>query len=281
MIYKQINENISLESFDSVREFTKVSASRKPNAAFEGLPLSSQATNNKSWRGTEDFDTANKLMAKGYKEGCKNLLSCKDGIKVINEDTKVRTIKNYAGFTPCVPAALMGMPKSMYQKKKHIVKTPVINLYFDSGVSCGVDTDTMILGGKNLYSLCNYLDAHNIRVNLFIFIGVWIKDNKHAFLSIKVKKSDMPVNPQLISYPIIHPSFFRRHVFRWIETSTGTAYSELTSGYGINSRYKEPNFRKILLDNKILDENSYYIDVEDCAKSQTLEDLLLKIGLKL
>lgn len=281
MRFKKINDNLTLESFDSVREFTKVSTARKPNTAFSGLVLSSERKNHISWYGTSSFDAANKIMSKGYKEGCKNLLSCKDGIKVINEDIKTRTIKNYAGFTPCVPAALMGMPKSMYQKKKKVVKNPVINLYFDSGVHSKIGTDKMILGGKNLYSLCNYLDAHNIRVNLFIFIGVWIKAKKHAFLSIKVKNSDMPINPQLISYPIIHPSFFRRHVFKWIETSKGTDYNELTRNYGVNSRYIDRNFRKTLLDAKILDENSYYIDVEECAKCSTLENLLLRIGLKL
>lgn len=281
MRFKKINDNITLESFDSVREFTKVSSERKPNTAFNGLVLSSEKKTRKSWYGTTSFDAANKIMSKGYKEGCKSLLSCKEGIKITNEDIKTRIIKNYAGFSPCVPAALMGMPKSMYQKKKKLVKTPVINLYFDSGVHYKIGTDKMILGGKNLYSLCNYLDVHNIRVNLFILIGVWIKENHHSFLSIKVKNSDMPINPQLISYPIIHPSFFRRHVFKWIETSKGTDYKELTRSYGINSRYVDPNIRKTLLDAKILDENSYYIDVEDCAKCSTLEDLLLRIGLKL
>lgn len=281
MRFKKINDNITLESFDSVREFTKVSVTRKPNTAFSGLSLNSETPFHKAWYGTTSFDAANKIMSKGYKDGCKDLLSCKDGIKIMNEDIKIHTIKNYAGFAPCVPAALMGIPKSMYQKKRNIVKNPVINLYFDSGVSADVGTDKMILGGKNLYSLCKYLDSRNIRVNLFIFIGVWIKANKHAFLSIKVKNSDMPINPQLISYPVIHPSFFRRHVFKWIETSKGTDYNELTRSYGVNSRYRDDNIRKTLLDAKILDENSYYIDVEDCAKCSTLEDLLLRIGLKL
>ena len=121
MRFKKINDNITLESFDSVREFTKVSVTRKPNTAFSGLKLNSETTSYKKWYGTASFDAANKIMSKGYKEGCKDLLSCKDGIKIMNEDIKTCTIKNYAGFAPCVPAALMGIPKSMYQKKKNIL----------------------------------------------------------------------------------------------------------------------------------------------------------------
>ena len=74
MRFKKINDNITLESFDSVREFTKVSVTRKPNTAFSGLKLNSETTSYKKWYGTASFDAANKIMSKGYKEGCKDLL---------------------------------------------------------------------------------------------------------------------------------------------------------------------------------------------------------------
>lgn len=281
MKYKVIDENITLESFESVREFTKICTTRKPNKAFFGYNLASERHGRASFYGTSSFDAANKIMAKGYKEGCKNLMQCKEGIQINNDAPKSKIFKSYAGFAPCVPAVLMGMPKTMYYRKKVITKMPVVNLYYDCGVNCGVSTDTMTLGGKNIYALCNYLDSHNIRVNLFAFVGVHISGLKNAFLTIKIKDASMPINPQLIAYPVIHPSFFRRHIFKWIETSEGTNFSSLTHGYGSNTRDFDHNVQKILLDAKILDENSFYIDCEESAKVSSIEDMLLRIGLKL
>lgn len=281
MRYKVINENITLESFESVREFTKICATRKPNNAFSGYNLASERHGRTSFYGTSSFEIANKIMAKGYKEGCKNLMQCKEGIQIKNDAQKSKVIKSYAGFAPCVPAVLMGMPKTMYYRKKEMTKMPVINLYYDCGVNCSVSTDIMTLGGKNVYALCKYLDAKNIRVNLFSFVGVHIAGSKNAFLTIKIKDASTPVNPQLIAYPVIHPSFFRRHVFKWIETSEGTNFSSLTHGYGSNTRDFDHNIQKILLDAKILDENSFYIDCEESAKVSSIEDMLLRVGLKL
>lgn len=220
-------------------------------------------------------------MAKGYKEGCKNLMQCKVGIQINNDSFKSSIKKSYAGFAPCVPAVLMGMPKTMYCRKKEIAKIPVIDLYYDCGVNCGISTDIMTLGGKNIYALCKYLDSKNIRVNLFAFVGVHISGLKNAFLTIKIKDASSPINPQLIAYPVIHPSFFRRHIFKWIETSKGTEYSTLIHGYGSNTRDFDNNIQKILLDAKILDNNSFYIDCEESAKVSSIEDMLLRIGLKL
>ena len=275
------NNNVMIESFDSVREFTKVIGSRKPNTAFSGRSLSSKSKGDSTWYGTNTFEDANEIMSKGYKDGCKDLMQCKGAIKVSNDAPKARTQKHYAGFAPCVPAALMGQPKTMYYRKRNIAKTPVINLYYDCGVHCGVSTDTMLLGGKNVYSLVKYLESRNIMVNLFVFAGVHISGAKHGFLTIKVKDSAMPINPQLISYPVIHPSFFRRHIFGWIETSECTNYDAVTHGYGVNSRYYESNMHKLLLDTKVLNEDSFYIDCESSAKVSDINDMLLRIGLKL
>lgn len=281
MKYKKLNNNITLETFDSVREFTKICETRKPNKVFLGRELSSEIKGEISFFGTSSFEDANKIMSKGYKEGCKDLLQCKTGIHIQNDAPKNHIKKHYAGFSPCVPAVLMGMPKTMYYRKKEITKTPVINLYYDCGVHAGISTGTMLKGGKNVYALCKYLDSQNIRVNLFVFCGVHISGKKNAFLTIKVKDSAAPINPQLIAYPIIHPSFFRRHIFKWIETSEGTNFSELTNGYGNNTRYFESNIQKILLDSGILNDQSFYIDCEESAKVISLEDMLLRIGLKL
>ena len=88
MKYKVINENITLESFESVREFTKICATRKPNNAFSGYNLASERHGRTSFYGTSSFEIANKIMAKGYKEGCKNLMQCKEGIHIKNDAQK-------------------------------------------------------------------------------------------------------------------------------------------------------------------------------------------------
>ena len=279
MKFTKIGKNIKIETFDSVREFTKVCAARPVNSAFSRQDRASE-TGSKRFTGTDNWEEAKNLLATGYKDGCKDLLNCKTGVKVANEISCAKVARNYAGFAPCVPAAIMGMPKTMYHRTKVISRQPVINLYYDCGVNCSIGTDTMIRGGKNLYSLINYLDNHGVRVNLFLLVACY-KGNNFAYLCIKAKNSDTPVNPQLISYPLIHPSFFRRHVFRWIESSPCTDYVSFTHGYGRNVRDSYSNIRGKLQEAKILNNDSYYINVEEVARLTSIEDMLLTTGIKL
>ena len=279
MKFTKIGKNIKIETFDSVREFTRVCAARPVNKSFSRRCQSSK-TGGKGFTGTENWEEAQNLLATGYKDGCKDLLNCKTGVTVANELSRPKVTKSYAGYAPCVPAAIMGMPKTMYHKTKVISKQPVINLYYDCGVNCCISTETMTRGGKNLYSLINYLDKHGIRVNLFLLVGIYSQGN-FAYLTIKAKNSDTPINPQLISYPLIHPSFFRRHVFNWIETSNCTDYVSFTHGYGYNVRDEFSNIRAKLQEAKILNDESYYINVQESARLESIEDMLLTTGIKL
>lgn len=279
MKFTKIGKNIKIETFESVREFTKVCAARPVNSAFCSQERASE-TADKRFTGTDNWAEAQNLLATGYKDGCKDLLNCETGVKVANEINRAKVARNYAGYAPCVPAAIIGMPKTMYHKTKVISKQPVINLYYDCGVNCSIGTGTMIQGGKNLYSLINYLDTHGVRVNLFLLVAACKADN-FAYLCIKAKNSDTPVNPQLISYPLIHPSFFRRHVFRWIESSQCTNYVAFTHGYGCNVRDRYSNIRGKLQEAKILNNDSYYINVEESAKLTSIDDMLLTTGIKL
>lgn len=280
MKFTKIGNNIKIESFDSVREFVRVCAARPLNKSFAAKGLQQSKDGGARFTGTENWEEAQSLLASGYKDGCKDLLSCKSGVTVANEINRARVSRNYAGYAPCVPAAVIGMPKTMYHKKKVVSKQPVISLYYDCGVHARIKNETLVCGGKNLYSLVNYLDKKGVRVNLFIMIGDY-SGGKHAYLTIKAKNSDMPVNPQLISYPLIHPSFFRRHVFRWIETSPATDYKTYTHGYGSNVRDIYSNVRAKLQEAKILNDDSYYTNVQEIESAKSIEDMLLTIGIKL
>ena len=271
------NNNTSIEFFDSVREFVRTLETAKPNKAFARRSLASGYEGNADWYGTENFADAQQLMRSGYKDGCKDLLKCKYGIKVSFQGTTKTNKLHVAGFAACVPAAIQGMPKTMYYTQKQKRNAPVINLYYDMSANCDVCTETLILGGKNIYSLIRYLESKGIKVNLYSVLGT-TKSGKNSFAAIRIKADAMPINPQLISYPLIHPSFLRRHFFRWIETSKLTAHH--SGRYGSASRSVNSNMIGLLTDAKLLNKESFYIDYENSARATDLNDLMLRIGIK-
>ena len=274
-------KNYSAEIFESVAEFQRTLKTAKVNESWRHRECQSLETgfSAENFTGTKNFEIAQNYLQKGYKKGMRQLESAKGAIKVSTVVEKNKVKLNVAGFAPCVPAAIQGKPKTMYYTKKLKRAAPVVRLFYQRAARCSVPNETIARAGANVLSLVQYLEKHGIKVELFICAvskkQCHTRDNSVCACIIRVKSAAAALNMQLISYPMIHPSFFRRHVFRWRETSKISVGTDRYYGSTVSNAM---NFLQAL---GILDGDSYYIDIDMAERARSIEDLLLRVGLKL
>lgn len=272
------NDIVSAETFNSVTEFISVISKRTPNQTFASYGRKCSETNSEAFCGTKNWDEAQNLLKHGYKEGAQDLLTCQTSVNVISPLRKKQIFSDVTGFSPIVPNAIIGLPNSMLNKRDKIKPSRVINIILDIAVSGNTDKEIFLKAGKNIYSFIKSIEATGTKVNLSVMESMYIKRVKRfSCLFVKIKDSKQAINPQLISYPIIHPSFFRRHVFRWIETSPFTSYVEVVKTYGYVGtdymRYKSGSVLRFLQVNKIADKNSFYINIYKAAAAKDVKEI--------
>ena len=277
------NDIVSSETFNSVTEFFSVINKRTPNRAFAKSGVKCSENNSEYFCGTKNWDEAQSLLKHGYKEGAKDLLNCKTTVKVISPERKKQIFADVTGFSPIVPNAIIGLPNSMLNKRDKISPSRVLNIILDIAVSCKTDKEIFVKAGKNIYSFIKSIEATGTKVNLTIMVNLYVKRVKRfVCLFVKIKDSKQAINPQLISYPIIHPSFLRRHVFRWIETSPFTSYQEMTKYYGYPGadymRWKSGSVLRFLQENKIADKDSFYINIYKVAAAKDVKEIKEILG---
>jgi len=271
------NNTISTEVFSSVNEFVSVISKRNSNKAFAEAGVKDSENNSEYFCGTSSFEEAQKLLKSGYKEGMKDLLNCKTTVKVISPARKTSIFPDVTGFAPIVPNAIIGIPQSMLNRRIQQRPARVINILLNVSLSGSTSKDVLIRGGKNLYNFIKSIEATGIKVNLSIMAPLYMSFNKKfACPIIKIKDSKQAINPQLISYPLLHPSFFRRHIFKWIETSEFTNFKRLTRGYGQPAGYymarKSGSVLRFLQENNIAFKDTFYIDITKASYAKDIKD---------
>lgn len=249
-----------VRKFDSVNEFSRCLNSRT-NKIFESAILSSDGKDF-SFYGTKDYDEANSLMKYGDKESY-SLVSKE--LKRMNARgnfgriTRKRTCASVVGFAPIVPNALMGLPQTMMNEVK--IEKPNNKIYtivYNSTVSAFVDKNDIVKAGAALMNKILSIEAQGKRVNLFLMIAAMGNKQDVCFI-VKIKDSGQYLDVLRCSYPVINPSFLRRHYFRFIETEKELTDKSFVNGYGRPIKNKRDAERFLKEANVKFDE---YLNVE-------------------
>lgn len=289
-------KTIHAEHFDSVNEFVRTIESRELTKHFADRyswcePVS-QREGRREWYGTETFADAQNLLRCGYPDGAKAMLDGKGAISVSGVGQRSRIVVDRVGTMPHVPNAVIGLPNAMMRRERVVQRQKTINLYYEMGAADGTDEQVLYDGGRNTYAFIKHLESVGYRVQLHIFLGTFGKvasgrgsHDQNAVLTIKAKDYRQPVNPLLISYPLTHLSFFRRHGLRWIETSPATAYDTFVGDYGklLKNRVRWNNdctMQEFLRKNGIIEKDAYYLDCEKVARATSIQDIMNLINLK-
>jgi hypothetical protein len=188
-----------------------------------------------SSKGTKSWDEACNYLLNGDLDKLelinKYIKSVKK-VKGTGESIKPKRVQDVAGFQPCVPAAILGLPRNMYRNQQtRVQNTKVVNFLIASVYSVKVDSNDVVKKAAEYLSEIYQYEKRGYRVNLYIAIGAE-KYGQEIGCLIKVKDSNQYMNLSKLVYPLVNPSLLRRHFLRWEEVTEGVSAEKFASTYG-------------------------------------------------
>jgi hypothetical protein len=251
---------------------------RKVNKVFEGMNLSNESFN---FTLTNTYEEATGLALNGYKEGLDQMMST--GICITHKENAPKNMPsvNVVGHAPHVPNAIAGNPMSMITTRQNEQKAKVITIVYSMTASASTDANKFVVAGKKLLDVITTLETQGYRVGLNVIMA-YTSLNEWAIGSVQVKHWRQPSNPLKISYALIHPSFLRRHGFRWLETTPELTNSDFICGHGqaLRDRYgsnrKEQEVK--LREKGVLKQNQFFVEFYSTYQLST-DEIIKEMGI--
>lgn len=273
------------ETFNGVNEFLSVIGKRSPNNVFKGKKLSSE-NSDYEFTMTSSYAESEELMAKGYKDGLNDLKKCK-GTKVHHTGNVRKHIPQagIVGYAPHVPNAIAGIPQSMITSQKIEQRAKVLTIVYDGGAHSKISASKFVKAGRNILDLVMMLELQGYRVRVDIQDSFCTHKEK-AICRITVKNHRQPINPLKISYLLIHPSFFRRQAFRWLETVPELTNPNFVDGYGRPLYWQVDSdgasteqIREYLKQHRLLEKDTFFTNFYE-AEKHSADELVELMGIK-
>lgn len=219
----------SIKKFHSIEDMTAFIAGTKPNGFFAKQKRLASIDGTARFTGTEDFAHANKLLSLGWKDGANRVQSIMIKAPVVAAEHS-RIYYSVVGFAPSVGRCLAGHPLNMINKKRMRVPSRVVDIVYNCATDCSITTNQMETAAAKLFNVIVGLERSGMQVNLWVAsLSTDGRDNFAFF--VKVKEAGQPFNLLKMVYPMVHPSFLRRHAFAVQERSNLNA-SGRWSHYG-------------------------------------------------
>lgn len=192
-------------------------------------------TGDYSFTETDSYETAWNLcrftMDEGFNQFMHNFNKLKYEIVYFNKLTN-----NYSpvGFSPSVPRYLLGIPTTMINHKLE-KNDATINIYMNLAYNCYEGRKQIENRGLIVLYLVDFLEKKGFKVNLNTYELSRVQD-EICFIIIPLKRYYEKINFKKLYFPIVHPSFLRRLLFRAKEKMPLKNYN-WSYGYGETMKY--------------------------------------------
>ena len=227
--YRKNDKNVMEYDFDSITEFLDYIETAPISRGYRDSRLASE-TGDYEFTRTRSLAEAKELIKYGYHEEFEKLVGLKYSLEKYIKMSRMRgkQFNDYVGYAPDVKAYLEGNPLSMLNRqnpqRKHI------DIYFNASFLCYVSAPEIFNRGAITLCLIEILENMGFSVDLNIFTMAYCDDQIH-YAKFNLKNNSERTNIQKLYFPLCHPSFLRRLVFRLKEVSPDIE-SSWTSGYG-------------------------------------------------
>jgi hypothetical protein len=223
-----------VKKFDSLNEYSRYLNS-ETSQLFKKYGYAASVSGSYKFTGTHSFDEAENLMKFGDKENLAKLQTCllKVSLHGSGENKKVETYRSFVGYAPHVPSYVAGQPKTMLRKK--VVKTvnaKVLNIMYNPTAHCETTAEELINVSIQIMNFINNLEKQGYKVNLYTLISV-IGSKECLSQIVKIKSSDDYTDLAKIVYPMVNPSFLRRHFFKFMEVTDEIKGRGFCGTYGL------------------------------------------------
>ena len=179
---------------------------------------------------TNNFDEALNLCKFGISpDSIKEFLNISNNLEAKLPDlTKDRSIiENVYGIRPNVQKFLRGNPKSMYSLKRFTPKG-IIDVYYNVSIKATTDQSIILKRGICSIQLVKLLEKLGYIVS-FNLISLSKVDYEYTYVNVKIKNDNEKIDAVTSYFPMCHPSFPRRIIFRLKEV---TPYLDVYQNYG-------------------------------------------------
>jgi len=257
--------NLIYDNFSDVFEFRRAIQTRPDNGK-----LGHSARDNGNNFSGMSLDDAFNALTDGLPEKAAALNREINRFKAVVSGTVTqrRPINYYNGHSPNVPAAIIGLPKSMRKVTKTPSKVKTVTMFYNNTANCFVDAEDLEKAGACVLQLVYWLELNGYRVRLTLspYLAQEHYGNKkseHAVCNILLKDYRQPLDLLKLSFSVTSVSMFRRLGFRWLETVPDLKGGGWRIGYG--SQIDDKDYALSLLEKCGQDvRNAYFIKVEDC-----------------
>ena len=232
----------SIASFIDYLDHNKVNRNKFWNLASE--------TGDYSFCQSSGLEEAKDLCKYGYHKDFEKLVELKMTLEkyIKMSNNKNKQYNYYVGYAPDVKAYLEGNPLSMLNKENP--KRKHIDIYYNAAILGYVSTNQIFNRGAITLSLIEILENMGFSVGLYVFTMSSCGEQVH-YAKFNLKSPNERLNVQKLYFPLCHPSFLRRLVFR-LREETPDINMCWSDGYG--STCDDRMIRKIidLKDNDIV-----------------------------
>lgn len=274
-------KNIEIEKFATIDAFVKSLNTRELNPAFKGSKdISSKIKGNKDFYKTNTYEESEELLTGGYREGLSVIQSEK---RVNNYGSIKRNIPSVdvVGFAPHVPNAIAGIPQSMVSVKTRNQRSKIVNIIYNNSASCSATISQLAVAGRHVLDVVAILERQGYRVNVDILTTA-CTSTQVAMCFVRVKDALRIINTLKLAYILVHPSFFRRQGFRWIETCPKITDRTFSCGYGYPliwlANKKNESEREWMQRHKLLPDGVFFTCYNE-AVNNNAEELIDIMGL--
>lgn len=187
-----------------------------------------------SFAGTRSLKEAIDLCRGGYHEQYTQFLDMQQELRGYLPTVAFRRgmVSDVYGFMPNVGAYLQGSPKSMYRLTPQAEKK-FIKVYFNCVYPGFTNPNEIRNRGVLTLVLIELLEQLGYSVDLIFFSYIMARRYGQAlFTTVKLKHTGENIDPMSCYFPMAHPSYLRRILFRLIEVTPGID-STWANNYGI------------------------------------------------
>ena len=198
---------------------------------------------NSVFSGTKSFEEAWNLCMFGMDDGYQQFV---EGLNYINfkhsQFERSRNIHQCVGCVPNVARFLMGNPDNMKRRQQEIINS-AITIHMQVGYSAFTTKSAIINRGVCVLNLICYLEKRNFDC-IFQLEDISVKHDEMIKIVVPIKRNHERLNIKLSYFPLTHPAFERRLIFRAMEIIPGIDES-WKNGYGMPYKKSDQEIREM------------------------------------
>ena len=173
-----------------------------------------------SFKGCASYENAREMLTHGYNKSVERMVKKVNALQKTGTVRKTERFMDVVGYQPIVPLALIGVPTSMMNQRKVEVKSKIITVNYDCGVTASHKPKEVLDFGCEFINWCLNLENRGFRVKIN-YIKTFNPSsgdtNRQYVLAIPLKNENQPLNVKRLSFALTHVAMQRYLSWDWVE----------------------------------------------------------------